>query len=337
MATFPYSPDWGCKPTMTPRVNKCQFGDGYDQRAGDGLNTRLPVWPLTFSVRSQTEALAIASWLATNNADVTPFEWAGVNGGVATSEWFGTGNGTQTGFQLLHGGSPVTSIVGTPSIYRTDWQGMQQLYATARTNLLLWSGDQTNAAWIASNVTVVGGQADPDGGTSAATVTATVANGYIYQNATVPNLVHTNSVWIRRKSGTGVVNLFTPGQTPTPCALTSSWQRFQVSSLPISGSTLQLGVMFAVAGDSVDVAFAQAEMGNAATGYIPTTTAPVTVTDYTLSGTGLVTLASAPVSGATLTWSGNYTRKYIADEWTPATADDWGSWSVTAKFRQVPA
>lgn len=90
MATFTYSPDWGCKPTMTPRVNKCQFGDGYDQRSGDGINTRLPTWPLTFSVRSQTEALAIESWLETNNADTTSFDWTAPNGVAAkwvADEW----------------------------------------------------------------------------------------------------------------------------------------------------------------------------------------------------------------------------------------------------------
>ncbi len=82
MATFPYAPDWGCKPTMTPRVLKAQFGDGYDQRVSDGINTRLPVWPLTFSVRTQTEAQAIASWLATNNADTTSFDWTAPDGTV---------------------------------------------------------------------------------------------------------------------------------------------------------------------------------------------------------------------------------------------------------------
>jgi len=82
MATFTYAPDWGCKPTMQPRILQAKFGDGYDQRAGDGLNTRLPVWPLTFSVRTQTEATAIAAWLAMNNADVTPFDWVAPDGTV---------------------------------------------------------------------------------------------------------------------------------------------------------------------------------------------------------------------------------------------------------------
>ena len=42
------------------------------------------------------------------------------------------------------------------------------------------------------------------------------------------------------------------------------------------------------------------------TSFIPTTTVAVTVTDYTISGTGLVTLAANLANGATLTWTGEY-------------------------------
>ena len=38
--------------------------------------------------------------------------------------------------------------------------------------------------------------------------------------------------------------------------------------------------------------------------YIPTTTAPVTVTDYTLGAGGLITLGEVPVVDAQLKWSG---------------------------------
>jgi len=43
------------------------------------------------------------------------------------------------------------------------------------------------------------------------------------------------------------------------------------------------------------------ELGNQATAYIPTTSAAVTVTDYTLSS-GVITLAEVPVTGAALSY-----------------------------------
>ena len=43
-----------------------------------------------------------------------------------------------------------------------------------------------------------------------------------------------------------------------------------------------------------------------ATPYIPTTTAAATVTDYTLSNVGVVSLGQAPLVGAALTWTGSF-------------------------------
>jgi hypothetical protein len=49
----------------------------------------------------------------------------------------------------------------------------------------------------------------------------------------------------------------------------------------------------------------QFESGLTPTSQIPTTTTAVTLTDYTLSPTGIVELGQTPVSGATLTWTGD--------------------------------
>jgi hypothetical protein len=53
---------------------------------------------------------------------------------------------------------------------------------------------------------------------------------------------------------------------------------------------------------------AQGETGSVATRYIPTTTANVTVTDYTLA-LGLVTFVAPPVNAAPILWTGTY--KYL--------------------------
>jgi hypothetical protein len=51
---------------------------------------------------------------------------------------------------------------------------------------------------------------------------------------------------------------------------------------------------------------AQCEINATSTSYIATTTATVTVTDYSLSNLGVITFSNAPTAGAVLTWSGLY-------------------------------
>ena len=47
--TFAFQPDQNPTGTVTYRTLKAQFGDGYAQEVGDGLNTELNSWVLTFS------------------------------------------------------------------------------------------------------------------------------------------------------------------------------------------------------------------------------------------------------------------------------------------------
>jgi phage gp46-like protein len=90
---------------------------------------------------------------------------------------------------------------------------------------------------------------------------------------------------------------------------------FLLSELPSAG--VAPGYM----GDGVSgVAMfdAQLEPGSVATSRIPTTTAPVTVTDYVLGATGEVTLASAPAAAtpstpaAILDWTGSYLSQQVS-------------------------
>lgn len=48
MAEFTYCPFLGANVTKTPRVRTTQFGDGYMQRVGDGINTAPREWQLQF-------------------------------------------------------------------------------------------------------------------------------------------------------------------------------------------------------------------------------------------------------------------------------------------------
>lgn len=65
-------------------------------------------------------------------------------------------------------------------------------------------------------------------------------------------------------------------------------------------------------GDGAYIFGAQLEAGAVATSYIPTTTAPVTVTDYVIGPTGKVSLSDAPVKNVVLSWSGSYLSRKVS-------------------------
>jgi phage-related protein len=74
MTTFTYAPDYSAQQTVKPRVRIAKFGDGYEQRQADGINTQAQVWALTFANRSNTDTAAITGFLAARGA-VEAFTW----------------------------------------------------------------------------------------------------------------------------------------------------------------------------------------------------------------------------------------------------------------------
>ncbi len=363
MATFPYTPDWGAAPELQPRVLQAKFGDGYDQRTADGLNDLLSTWKLSFSVRTQAEATAIAAWFARHRAHVTAFDWAGV-WGDAVDEQFGTGDGTTPAFQLTRNGFNVASASGV-SIYRTDWQGKQLMYVSPRTNWLTYS-QAVASGWTFSGSTVSSDVISaPDGTPTADLVkedTSNATHGFWGNLSPTPGLTYTISFFIKPSGRTkfkissgGIIvefdltSLTSSDLTGTSLSrfitsLADGWYRIGFSFTATASSSSNLyfnnGTTYTYVGDGASGVYVwgvQSEVGSSSTSYIPTTSAAVTVTDYTLSASGLVTFATAPVSGASLTWSGSCTFKYLAVKWTPPKPDDYNSWSVTAEFRQVPA
>ena len=88
MSTFLYNPDWSAKKQNKPRVNTAQFGDGYEQRVSDGLNTNLATWNISF-VRDPETIEYINSFLYAKGG-VYSFNWTAPNGYVGVykcSEW----------------------------------------------------------------------------------------------------------------------------------------------------------------------------------------------------------------------------------------------------------
>ncbi|WP_145150910.1 phage tail protein [Pseudomonas oryzihabitans] len=59
---FIWRPDSRAAPQFQQRTRSAQFGDGYKQEAGDGLNTETQSWPLTFT-GSKARIIEIVTFL----------------------------------------------------------------------------------------------------------------------------------------------------------------------------------------------------------------------------------------------------------------------------------
>jgi phage-related protein len=74
MSTFTWVPEFGSQKTVKPAVTQIKFGDGYEQRLANGLNTMAESWNLNFVHRESADALALIAFLETCAA-VTAFDW----------------------------------------------------------------------------------------------------------------------------------------------------------------------------------------------------------------------------------------------------------------------
>jgi len=74
MPTFTYIPSYSVSLSVEPRVLKSKFGDGYEQRGGDGINIIVRKWSLDFSMRYQDEIDPIVAFLDAQ-AGITAFDW----------------------------------------------------------------------------------------------------------------------------------------------------------------------------------------------------------------------------------------------------------------------
>ena len=88
MTTFTYSPTYGAAENKTPKVRASVFGDGYQQRVGDGINRTARMWALGFE-RPKSVIDAIDLFLATEGG-ITSFDWqppSGAAGKFICKNW----------------------------------------------------------------------------------------------------------------------------------------------------------------------------------------------------------------------------------------------------------
>ena len=153
------------------------------------------------------------------------------------------------------------------------------LIEMARTNNQLWSDDWTNAVYTATNITAAKDATGPDGAAnSASTLTADANNGDIIQTITLGSAEYTTSVLMKRKTGTGTVEItdndFTNATDITADINSSTWT--QVGNITRTQANPVVGIRLGTSGDEVEVALGQCEAGAFMTSPIPTTTATVT-------------------------------------------------------------
>ena len=253
---------------------------------------------------------------------------------TATHQPFFTGDGVTQSAQLLglvDGRLVPAKRNLNATIYRTDWQGQQLLYSTARTNRCLWSNDITNAAWTKRGTCAAALTANgPDGGINNATNITGLGDGGAndffntnYASFGLPNNGnYTPSFWLKRVSTTGTLLAQNPQNSALGAMVidlsligsgwvwvTPSSAGVTVTSPFVAGATGSGGLQFVGqvgAPLSIQLFGLDCKSGVVASSTIQTTTAAVTVTDYTLSGTGLFLPSPVPAVGSVFDWSGTF-------------------------------
>jgi hypothetical protein len=119
-------------------------------------------------------------------------------------------------------------------------------------NLLLASEQFDAASWTKTSVTVsANAVAAPNGTTNADTLTASGANGTTLQTFTAEAISYTFGVWLKRKTGTGNIQIAADSGTYTTVTITSDWALYTVTQTPAAG-TISAGIRIVTSADAVE-------------------------------------------------------------------------------------
>ena len=118
-------------------------------------------------------------------------------------------------------------------------------------NLLLASESFDAASWTKTTVTPTANSiAAPNGTTTADTLAASGANGTALQTFTAEAISYTFGVWLKRKTGTGNIQIAADSGTYTTVTITSDWALYTISQTPTAGSKTA-GIRIVTSGDEV--------------------------------------------------------------------------------------
>jgi hypothetical protein len=195
-------------------------------------------------------------------------------------------------FQDAAGTTPVTAVeqpVGRMldksgrGNHATQATSAARPVLSARVNLLTKTEELDDAAWTKSSATATDGATGPDGGSTADTLEATGANGTVTQSLTAVAASHIFSVWLRRKTGTGNVDISChSGGTWVTQSITSDWARYSVTQTLTAG-TRTPGIRIVTSGDEVEAWGADLRVANDGVN-LPAYQRVNTETDYDTAG-----------------------------------------------------
>jgi phage-related protein len=90
LPSFTWTPDFGATKSSKPTIIGVKFGDGYEARYAQGINTNPRSWSLRFTNRSVSEADAIEAFLIARGG-VESFDFTGTRADetvrVVCKEW----------------------------------------------------------------------------------------------------------------------------------------------------------------------------------------------------------------------------------------------------------
>ena len=160
------------------------------------------------------------------------------------------------GAQVYTGSSRLFYAWGA-HLYRSDLGGMQAnasaypYYNPSTPKNLLGYTELLTTGW--TNTDTTDSQvavAAPNGSANSIEVTATAGNGTLLASLSLLASPYTFSVWLKRKTGTGTVEITVDGTTYVTAAVTSDWQRFSTTLTPSAG-TKTPGIRLVTSGDAV--------------------------------------------------------------------------------------
>jgi hypothetical protein len=185
----------------------------------------------------------------------------------------------------------------------------------SRVNICLQS-EIFKTTWAATNITIADNTlVSPAGTTTADTLTATADNATILQSITSASATRAFSIYLKRKTGTGNIDLTVDnGTTWTTKTITSNWARYEITQAAVTNPIV--GVRIATNTDAIYAWGAQLESGDIfASSYIPTVASAVTrglgLNRHVVSGNLLATVLSGyveyiPVANTTAYLFGSY-------------------------------